>query len=184
MDAYILGTHEGDLPTHLLEGGEVGNRVRAMAQLDGPDHNVFYAIEGPDQATVDAHVRSIVAAGTTVQHAITPDDGRTNDPEWVMIGVSHPSHKPPWEYYIFWRLLHYGDPVEYTGALAEGLGAARDLVGDDRIAVAINAEGDVLIELCGDDQAALVEAQAALEEHFGDNLPGGHTVTGAGIVTA
>jgi len=33
LDAYVLGSHPGELPTHLLRT-ESGNRIRAMAEPD------------------------------------------------------------------------------------------------------------------------------------------------------
>jgi hypothetical protein len=185
MDAYVLGRSEGDLPTHLFEGGEPGNRVRAMAQLDGPDHNAFYAIEGPDAAAVDQHVQSITAAGSTAAVTITPPDGPAEDPDWVMIGIIvHPSHMPPWVYYWLHHIPNPPDPPFESDELANAVRAVRDILGEEGIAAIKGRDGDILIEFGADDQAKLDEARAAFGAHLGDNHSGGHAVTGAGIVKA
>jgi hypothetical protein len=185
MDAYVLGQHDGDLPTHLLERGELGNRVRAMATLDGPDHNVFYAIEAPDQNALDTHTASLAEAGTDSQRTMSA----CLDPDCLpLLGkdshVIHPSFIPPCLYYLFHWLFHPGDPEAGTDFVAEGLDKAREILGDDGVAASTDGNGNVLIELGGNDEAKLAEAQAALQAHFGDNLSSGHAVTGAGVVKA
>lgn len=158
MDAYVLGTHDGELPTHLLGHGD--NRVRAMARLDGPDHNVFYALEVPNAESVDGHVSAIGDAGSIVGRILIIDGN-------IAAVVIHPSHMPPWERYLFLLLE--------LEAIEEALAAARDILGEGGVAAAADSQGHILVELGGNDAAALQEAAAL----FGGAA---HAVGAGGIV--
>jgi hypothetical protein len=175
MDAYVFGTHDGDLPSHLIGAGELGNRVRAMARLDGPDHNVYYAIEAPDTAALDSHVSNLTATGTAPTSTILMC-GSQPCADLLANGYqphSLPSHLPPWECVQFLALL-----LEEGVSPAEELEAARLLLGADGVAAATDGEGRVLIQLGANDTETVAQASDALRASFGDTLSGGHTVTG------
>jgi hypothetical protein len=81
---------------------------------------------------------------------------------------------PPWDWCRFYMVTNV-DP----GA---GLQAAVDILGVEGVCAGITEDGVVIIELGSDDVAAVEQAAAALQEHFGETLSGGHTVVG-GFVT-
>ena len=99
MDAYIFGNHDGELPTDLLASAE-GDRVRAMARLDGPTHDVFYALEVGDQDGVSVITEALTKHGLVVSGTHI---AATNQDKVAMHVVPHitPSHMPPWECYLF-----------------------------------------------------------------------------------
>jgi hypothetical protein len=181
MDAYLLGRRDGELPTELL-GGPEGNRVRAMAQLDGPEHNVFFAVEGPDQEAIDAHFDAITSGGTQASWKLVIEVLAEDDSLLAKIatGGTHPSHMPPWEMILFLQL----EIDEITEAVADAIDAAKDRLGANGVAIGSNGAGGMLIELGSKDPAAVEAAHAALREAIGDGLSAGHAVAGSGIVKA
>jgi hypothetical protein len=149
MDAYILGTHEGELPTHLLAHGEEGHRVRTMGRIEGPTHNVFYALEVPDLAAFERIAGHIADAGTANPQTIQP----TGHPEYRS-SKHAPSHFPPWDR-IAILLLH----LELEKQIAATAAAVKRL-GDEGVAVITDGSGLTLAEFGGND-AAEVDAAAA-----------------------
>jgi hypothetical protein len=178
MDAYLLGRRDGALPTELL-GTNDGNRIRAMAQLDGPEHNVFFAVEGPDEAAIESHFDAITGSGTTagwklVVKVIDEDDSLLSK---IATGGVHPSHMPPWETYAVLQL----ELEKITQELVDAVEAARGHLGPKGVAVGSDGSGAMLIELGANDRAALDEAHAAIRDAAGAGVKA-HTVAGSGFV--
>jgi hypothetical protein len=171
MDAYILGRHDGELPTHLLSGPG-GDRVRAMARLAGPAHDVFYALEVADERSVTVLTESLTASGLVVSETHMP---LTSDPDkYAIVGHIRPSHFPPWDFYLF---IH-GDEVE---DLPNQLSAAADELNEGTVGFAIDASGKVLIELGSNDEAKVNAVAASLVDALGGTAAA-HTVVGDGII--
>lgn len=150
MDAYVLGKHDGELPTHLLGQGD--NRIRAMARLEGPDHNVFYALEVPDEGSVHPHTTAIADAGTIIAEILIHNAEVAG---FILITI-HPSHMPPWERYVF--LLLELELEELEQALVE----AGEILGPDGVAAAVDGQGRALVELGSNDPAGIEQAMTAL----------------------
>ncbi|HVV75947.1 MAG TPA: hypothetical protein VHC43_07910 [Mycobacteriales bacterium] len=169
MDAYVLGTHESDLPTHLLQDGAEGDRVRAIARLNGVDHNAFYAIEAPDAESAELHLEKIKGLGTNVNwwliHCVAEDC--LGLMEIKPFSILNPSKMPPYDFYLILTVEqeHVRDEVA----------TARQLLGEDGVAAATDGRGRFLIELGSNDQSALDAAVAT----FGVAT---HAVSGDGFI--
>lgn len=174
MDAYILGKHDGDLPTHLLSGPG-GNRVRAMARLDGPHHDAFYAIEVDDPDGVTVLTESLSDSGLVISQTHVAAVADENKVAAHIVPYVHPSHMPPWECYAF---IH----AQWVEQIPEILAAILAELGDGTVAAAVDSDGNVLIELGSDDEAAVTAAAAGLADALGGGVAV-HTVVGDGIVT-
>ena len=170
MDAYILGRHAGELPS--LTSGSTGNRVRAMARLDGPEHDVFYALEvnGPDG--VDVVTESLTDLGLVVSKTHLP---ARDDKDKYAIVAGRPSHMPPWEVYLFLN----GDVSE---EIAATLNEVVEDLGEGTVAAAVDNNGDALIELGSNDEAKVLAAGATVANVLGGNVTT-HAVVGGGIIT-
>lgn len=166
MDAYVLGTHEGDLPTHLLGQGEEGHRVLVMARLDGPDHDVLYKIEAPDKEGVSTHVANITGAGSLIDRilirCIRENCFGLIETIKPYMGVA-PHSLPPYVYYAFQWLEQDHIRDEFAALV--------DIVGMDGLAAATDGEGHFLIEY-GSDDADKISAAANLFSGAG------HAITG------
>jgi hypothetical protein len=172
MDAYILGRHEGDLPSHLLAQGEPGNRVRAIARLEGPDHDVFYALEAPDQQSLDSLVQAITVAGSNPA-SVLPACALIHC-KGAIANVRGPSYLPPWPTYVF----------EWFDAdtAAEAIQLAVDSLGEDAVAAATDGQGHILIELAGPDEDLIRATMALIRARLRFADDGLHAVTGDGMM--
>jgi hypothetical protein len=175
MDGYVLGRHTGELPLHLLQEGEPGNRIRAIARVEGPDHDVVYAIEAPDEQALSLHTTSTSTAGTSSTKSLIvcvslpcqAQGGHTN---------GNPMHMPPWECILFlW--LEAEDISEIVGDIKESLGA-------DSIYTATDGEGHFLVQLGSDDQERVDEAAARLTSAVGAGAGASHRVPQSDIFRA
>jgi hypothetical protein len=175
MDAYILGKHAGELPVHLLQQGEPGNRVRAIGRLDGPDHNAYYALEAPDQQTVDSLVTQVKSTGTQSEQTLTV----CLKPSCLGM-VSHPNGNPSWMPPFLWYIFHW----IHTHDAGPGVDAARKILGPEGVHAATDGEGKALIQLGSDDQAKLSAASAAISDSLGKLAGGAHQVAGADLQRA
>jgi hypothetical protein len=178
MDAYILGTHEGDLPIHLLKEGEPGNRIRAMARLEGPVHNVFYALEAPDEMSVDSLTTTVGSSGTTPQKSMVVC---LRPPCLVTVGGG-PGRPNPNPSYVPWAEMYVFHLFEAETA-ADAVRAARASLGEDAVAAATDGNGRIMVELSSNDATALDSASAALCEALGADPAAGHAVRG-GVLKA
>ena len=149
MNIYVFGQVAGDLPTHLVGRGEPGSRIRAVTRLEGPDHNVFVAIEAADLADADTHM-SVLA-----EQQVTP-------------GVSLPSCEDPLcldqilnifsrisvilvEELIAFILLEIKEALHRLHDVQEALGT-------DKVAAATDGKGLVAVQITGSDRAELERA--------------------------
>lgn len=146
MDAYVLGMHEGDLPTHVVNEGEAGHRVVVVAPLSGPDHNVLYKIEATDADGVHGHIERISGLGTVIN-------------KWLIRCISEncfglietfkpfsilgPHSLPPYLYYVF----HWLEQEHVRDEVA----ALLEIFGPDGVAAATDGAGHFLIEYASDD---------------------------------
>src|SRR5262249_37136678 len=99
----------------------------------------------------------------------------TSDPDKYMVTAIRPSHMPPWECYLF----IFGDEVE---ELPKQLSAAADELGEGTVALAVSADGRVIIELGSNDEAKVNSVAANLVDVLGGTAAV-HTVVGGGIIT-
>lgn len=157
MDAYVLGTHTGDLPTHIL--GDAGSgRVRAMSQLEGAPHSIFAAVEGDSPEALEDALAAVRGAGVADAVALTLNP-EADDVGTIIINLIHvPARIPPWELLVFVYLE--------AELILETLEAAVEALGAENVAVASDGQGRVLIEL-GGPNASAVQATA-------DALAGAH----------
>lgn len=139
MNAYLFGRHEGDLPLHLLEGGEKGNRIRALAQLEGPEHTIFAAFELPDGADAHQHVESLTLSGVD-PGPLTLMCGSQPCLDLLMgIIQSWVADLKGFSIYLYLRLV-VGGRVEILVDLVEELGS-------DRVRAITDGDGTVIIEI-------------------------------------
>lgn len=151
MDAYVLGTHKGDLPTHLL--GDAGSgRVRAMGALEGAPHSIYVAVEGDTREALEDAVAIVTGAGIEAEVGLTLNPEAADSGNIIINLIHIPSRMPPWELLLFLWL---------EGELfADAIETAVEHLGPEGVAVASDGKGKVLIEL-GGNNAAKVEAAAA-----------------------
>jgi hypothetical protein len=175
MDAYVLGAHEGDLPTGLLTAGEPGNRIRVMARLEGDSHDVYYAIEAPDAAAIEALVQSIVGSGTVIHKRMT-----ASEDDQIKRALDGVPHGPSWLVFnpIFKFLWFEAEDI------IEAAHLAIDRIGGDRIAAAIDGDGHILVEFGHDDEALLDEVIAGFVAATEGTTTGSHQVSAAGLLRA
>lgn len=157
MDAYALTRATGELPWHQVGRGEPGNRVRAMAQLDGPDHDVFVALEVPHGDAIREHLDASFFAYAQADAEVSTDP--TVDPTQIVPCLSDdcmcliPG--------VFGRVSFIGEPdSNYAFVLADVDGPLSVLaeiaeeLGPDRVAAVTDGQR-VLVELVGSDRAEL-----------------------------
>ena len=146
MDAYVLGTHEGDLPTSLVGAGDEGNRIRAAAKLQGADQNVFYALQVESADDVQPHVDAIIASGTSPIAILTAG----SEAATLLIVPHHPAYLPPGLWTAFVHVVGEGADRAVEVLL--------ELLGEERVAAARLDDGSVLVEATGDDRDELADA--------------------------
>lgn len=166
MDAYVLGTHDGDLPTHLLGRGEEGHRVLVIAPLSGPDHNVLYKIEAPDADGVQHHVERISGVGTLVGRILIRCTSENcfglieSVKPFLILG---PHSLPPYLHYVF-QWLEQAHVRDEVAALVE-------IFGPEGVAAATDGEGHFLVEYGSDDPDKITAGDAVFSGT-------GHAITG------
>ena len=157
MDAYVLGTHSGDLPTHIL--GDAGSgRVRAMGQLEGAPHTVYVAIEGDTPEALEEAIAVVRGAGIADEVGLTLNPESGDEVMALPFVIHFPSRMPPPEVMIFIYVQADG--------VVEALQEAVDSLGADGVAVASDGEGRVLVEL-GGSRSAVEDAAAAFAGRHG-----------------
>ena len=147
MHAYVLGRTAGEPAWHMVGQGEAGNRVRAIARLDGAVHNVFAALEAPDATSMSTHVESLTLNPTEpVPTPIVPCD--TPDCCDLIPGVvGRVSFIGESDSLYAFGLLDINGPVTALRDVVASMGA-------DRVA-AITDGKRVLVELVGTDRTEL-----------------------------
>lgn len=159
MNAYLFGRHTGDLPLHLLENGEKGNRIRAIAELDGPDHTIFVAFDVPDLDAANQHVESLTTSSVD-PGPLTPMCGSETCLELLMAIVeSFVAELEGFLLYLYLRLVVHGR-VEILRDLVEELGS-------HRVRAITDGNGTVIIEIGSHDRAELEQvAKRVLAEPY------------------
>jgi len=152
MDAYVFGTHEGDLPTHVL-GAAGSGRVRVMGQLEGAPHTVFVGIEGESHDALDEADAAVRGSGVADAVSFRPDP---NASAALPLIIHMPAKIPPWLRIIIIFLE--------AEAIEAAILAGHEALGPDGIAVATDGQGRYLVELGGDDAAAVELAAAAFAD--------------------
>jgi hypothetical protein len=150
--AYVLGNHSGEAPPGSLVKGEPGNRIRAVAGLEGGPHNVLYHFEAPDLAGLQTHSSTVTQAGTTVMESYTVcvfKDCVTLNPQPPI----QPMGMPPYDIYIF-------GVVEAEGRLSVLEEIRVEL--DVDVAAANDGHGHFVIELGAADRSKLEQALSRL----------------------
>lgn len=173
MDAYVLGSHPGELPTHLL-GDEEGNRIRAMARLEGGDFDVFYALETQSEEDVERHVAALRDAGTDI---IIIWHGHGGPVESGPISLPPPLPPPPRPSWIPprpWLLFLLAEIVDVI-LLVESL---RERFGIDNVAGYHGSDGRYLIEVGAHDRDSLAAAFDELAPLAGVSAPAVHFAAG------
>ena len=95
MYAYVFGEHGTDLSgaLELVGRGEIGDRIRAVAEVVAGDLGSVVAIEAPDMEALDAHVSSLTSSGYTQQSTMMlctlPDCGPSLLPGGVAPSFLH-----------------------------------------------------------------------------------------------
>lgn len=154
MDAYVLGTHEGELPTHLL-GPAGSGRVRAMAAVEGSPHTIYIAVDGDTEEALGEALA--VVDNSSLHGAIHLVASEVASRHGVFVSTVHgTSHMPPVECIIF--LFIEAESIE------DAFLAALDALGPEGVAVAADGRGGFVVELGGDDPAAV---EAAAEDFTG-----------------
>ena len=158
MNAYLFGRHEGELPLHLLEGGEEGNRIRALAQLEGPEHTIFAAIELPDGASASQHVESLTTSGVD-PGPLTLQCGSESCWDLLMKIMSRVADPIGWEIYLYLRLIVTGR-VEIYASLVEELGP-------EAVRAVTDGNGVVIMEVAANnrDELEQIEKRVAAEPY-------------------
>jgi hypothetical protein len=141
LNAYLFGRHSGDLPLHLLANGEKGNRIRAMANLEGPDHTIFVAFEVPDVDAANEHVMSLSSSGVD-PGPIVPMCGSETCAQLLMsIIQSMVAELEGFLIYLYLRLVVSGRVEILTELVAE--------LGPHGVGAITDGDGTVLIEIGG-----------------------------------
>ena len=165
MNIYVFGQVAGDLPTHLVGRGEPGSRIRAVSRLEGPDHNIFVAIEAADLADADTHM-SVLA-----EQQVTP-------------GVSLPSCEDPLcldqilrimgklSFILVEELVAF-ILIEIEGALHR-LHDVQQALGDDKVAAVTDGHGLVAVQITSADRSALEQAVETLASSDGARVVSVH----------
>jgi hypothetical protein len=163
LNAYVLGTHEGELPTHVLGAAGSGS-VRAMGRLEGSPHTVFVALEGDTPAAIEEAIAAVSAAGVAAKVSLTlnPDGPQVAT---LIPGIIHwPSRFPPYKFVIFIYVEADGIDAAFNGAVAD--------LGSDHVSVAGEGDGRFLVELVGDNAEAVEAAAAAFATHHPGSVVG------------
>lgn len=158
MDAYVLGTHEGGLPTHLL--GDAGRgRVRAMGSLEGSPHSIYVAVDGDSPEAIADALSAVNDAIDAVALTLNPETDGGGTVAALPFVIHMPSRIPPPDEVVFIY-------VEADG-IGEALQVVVDTLGPDGVAVAGDGEGRFIVELGGSSSAAVESAAAAFAERHG-----------------
>ena len=156
MDAYVLGSHPGELPTHLLSA-EPGNRIRAVARLEDGEYDVFYALETGSEEDVERHLSAIREAGTNplvIWHTHGSGAAARGPIPWPKpLPPPQPSWLPPRPWLLF-LLAEIADVIIFIESLRERFGV-------DLVAGFLAPDGRYLIEVAANDRT---EIAAALTE--------------------
>ncbi|MDQ1694762.1 MAG: hypothetical protein QOJ03_115 [Frankiaceae bacterium] len=153
MDAYVFGQHDGDLPTHLVGQGIEGNRIRAMAALQGDDHNIFYALEVESLEDLDRHIGQLTEAGSAAVITLVPDfDAIASGP--IHVPPLPPPPTPAWIPPYPWLVFVITSVEDVVGLVVK----LREQLGDDAVAVWQAADGRYLIEAGAAERSALESA--------------------------
>jgi hypothetical protein len=159
LNAYLFGRHSGDLPLHLLEKGEKGNRIRAMAQLDGPDHTIFVAMELPHVDAGQQHVESLTTSGVSPGPIVVMCGSETCLSLLLSLVESVVAELEGFLVYLYLRLVVRGR-VEILRDLVEELG-------HERVRAITDGTGTVIIEIGAHDRNELEQvAKRVLAEPY------------------
>lgn len=179
-----MAEHDGELPRHLLDEGEPGNRVRALAALHGPRFPRYVAVEGPDEPSISEQISKLEAIGYRVKWRMI---SCADLPCLKIIGMERigTSWLPPFEHILFeiFEGAQASDGSDAPSPVSTALDAAATSLGSNGgVAASTDGRGTVLVEIGGDD-AELVEATAAaLRDSIGGSSFGGHRVTADGLL--
>jgi hypothetical protein len=149
MNSYVFGDLRGELPTHLLGAGEPGERVRALAPLQGTGHNLFAAIEAGSAESLARHLTSLEEAGASLGSPFTACDSVPCQALTPAIGWE-PSWIAPKPELVFAELTAEGE-LSVLAEIVEALGS-------DAVAAVTDGAGGFLVELTGHDRAAVASA--------------------------
>ncbi|HEU5034757.1 MAG TPA: hypothetical protein VFT62_08395 [Mycobacteriales bacterium] len=154
MHTYVFGTHQGELPRHLVGHGQPGDHIRAMARLEGPDHDVIYALNHEAAESPELLADVLRHAGTLVVETFTLCDSR---PCLQVLGIeSHvvPIAMPPLEHILF-LMFEADGQLTWPADVAPG-----------EVAAATNGVGQFLVEFVGNDRQQLTrQAEQLLSEN-------------------
>lgn len=159
MQAYVFGRHTGEPPTHLVGKTYGGVTVQSMTALEGAEHTLFTKLHLPSAQALSTPMSSDDPVGDIVNDAYvilgchSPDcmdvianiEGRIS-----FIGGSHP--------YFCFILCDVADVLDHLPEYEQQLGP-------DRIAAATDGNGNVIVEIAGDDLDELRATAARITDH-------------------
>jgi hypothetical protein len=172
LNAYILGRHDGALPSHLLRNQGDEHGIFAMAPLTGDTHTVYYAASIPESATVGDVVGTLEGAGTSVEEVIVAcvSDGCQAMIMAILeiIGPCKIPGPPEWVVFLVLEGLERLTHLEH----------ALDRLGAGNVAAAYDGDGRFLVELASDDESLLDDVVRSFEELSGHRLISTHRLRG------
>jgi hypothetical protein len=149
VDAYVFGSHDGELPISLVGTGDEGRRVRAIARIDSDGPDVVYALQVASADDARQLVDALGAAGTRPGTVLFPDAAAAAT-SLHPIPVPHPAYLPPGRWIAFVHVV--GEGAE------QAIETLLELLGEGRVAAVQLDDGSYLIEATSDDRDALVTA--------------------------
>lgn len=162
MNVYLLGSHDGELPTHLLRDAESEHGIFAMGRLSGDQHTMYYAASVADSASVGDVVGTVEGAGSSVATIIVQCVSETclGLILWLL-GVITPCHVPGPPEWVVFLVLRGREELRHLEHALERLGRGH-------VAAAYDGDGTFLVELAADDRDLLDEVAstfAHLDNH-------------------
>ena len=139
MDAYVLSRYTGDDLGSVVGMTQDGARVRAAARLDGPDHDVFFALEGDSEESLMSLSRALPTSSTNGDPL--PMVSCFDQPciDFIDGVLGRISAFDGFEFFVF-LLIELDQPFGYARVLIEDFG-------EERVAVITDGSGKVLVEI-------------------------------------
>jgi hypothetical protein len=148
VNAYVFGTHSGDLPADLVDRHSPGDGVRAVVRLRDGEHDILYAVEAPDDDRLSEHIAAVSDAGT--QGLVVLQEGSWAANLLPPLPAPRPMWLPPSEALMF-VLVTVEDVSEFVTRLVESLGLTS-------VATWPTTDGRWLVEAVSDDADELAAA--------------------------
>lgn len=166
MDAYVLGSHSGELPTHLVSAN-TGNRIRAVARLEGGQHDIFYALEVDSVDDFDRHVRDIEGAGTRIAVVLNPHGGNVQMGP-IPLPIPPPPPTPSWIPPCEWAMFVFATVEDIVGLIEK----LRERFGVEYVA-GLRVGNQYILEVGAEERDSLETALAGLspaDAHFANGV--------------